>query len=99
MSQENVDLVASIYAGQDYTIMFDLDATEAWLADFRPLYDPDYEFHAVVEGNRIVQRGLDGYLEFMRDWLAPWESYEIAADELRDVQPDRVAVLTRHRGR
>jgi hypothetical protein len=30
------------------------------LADWRPLYDPEYEFHVVVEGNRLVESGLDG---------------------------------------
>ena len=45
------------------------------------------------------EHGLDGYLRLMRDWLAPWESYTIAGDEFYDLEPDRVAVTTRHRGR
>jgi hypothetical protein len=100
MSQENVELVQGIYMqALDYTAYLDPEATAAAFASLRPLYDREYEFHAVVEGNRIVQHGLDGYLMFMRDWLAPWESYTITADEFRDLEPDKVAVLTRHRGR
>ncbi|HEY7150866.1 MAG TPA: nuclear transport factor 2 family protein [Solirubrobacterales bacterium] len=100
MSRENVDLVRRIYAeGREYTGFFDAEATEMELADWRPRYDPEYEFHAVVEGNRLVEQGLDGYVRLMRDWLAPWESYTIAGDEFYDLEPDRVAVTTRHHGR
>jgi hypothetical protein len=45
----------------------------------------------------MIRRGQDGYLAFMVDWLTPWESYTIAADDVRDLDPDQVAVLTRHR--
>ena len=100
MSEENVELVKSIYAeGREYTAFMNSEATEAELAEWRPRYHPEYEFHAVVEGNRLVEHGLDGYLGLMCDWLAPWESYTIAADEFYDLEPDRVAVTTRHRGR
>lgn len=34
----------------------------------------------------------------MGEWLAPWKSYTIAADDVRALEPDRVVVLTRHRG-
>ena len=53
----------------------------------------------MVEGNRIVERGLDGYLALMRDWLGPWEFYSIVAEEFRDLGPDKVGVLTSHWGR
>ncbi len=99
MAQENVELVKGIYAGgREYTAFFDPEATERELAHWRPQYDPEYEFHVVVEGNRLVECGLDGYLTLMRDWLEPWESYTIAADEFREVGSDKVVVLTRHRG-
>ena len=100
MSQENVELVASIYAEVgDYVARLGPEAPEAAVAEFRPLYDPEYEFHAVVVGgDRMVYRGFDGYTDFMGDWLAAWTSYTITADAIRDLGPDRVAVLTRHRG-
>ena len=100
MSQENVELVASVYdAGRDYTAFYDPAATEAVFEGFREFYAPAFEFHAVTpEGSRLVERGIDGYLNFMRDWLAAWKSYSIAAEGLRDLG-DRVAVLTRHHGR
>jgi ketosteroid isomerase-like protein len=99
MSEENLALVASIYSQpRDYVDLLDPPAFEAWVAEVRPLYAPDYEFHALGGGGRMVHRGLDGYLEFMNEWLAPWQSYTIVADEVRDLDPRRVAVLTRHRG-
>ena len=99
MSHENVEIVASIYSEpHDYVARFAPHATEAVQAELRPLYDPAYEFHAVAEGGRTVQHGFDGYLDFMGDWLAPWKTYTIAADDVRDLGPDRVVVLTRHRG-
>jgi ketosteroid isomerase-like protein len=99
MSQENVELVASIYSEpRDYVARFGPHATEAMRAELRPLYDPEYEFHAVLESDRMVHRDFDGYLDFMGDWLVPWKSYTIAADDVRDLEPDRVVVLTRHRG-
>jgi hypothetical protein len=100
MSQEGVQLVKQIYDGaREYTAFVDPEGSEADWEGRRSLYDPEFEFHAVIEGNRLVQRGTDGYLTFMRDWLEPWESYTISADEFFEVEPDRVAVTTRHRGR
>ena len=100
MSQENVEIVGRIYAlGLDYVIFNDPEATEELMGGFRPLYDPEFEFHAIVPGGEVVQHGIDAYLEFMRDWLTPWESYAIKADEIRDVEPDRVAVFVSHHGR
>src|SRR6059058_5327393 len=99
MSQENVALVASVYdADRDYTTLNDPSGTEAVLEGRRDLYAPQFEFHVVIEGNRLVQRGIDGYLKLMRDWLEPWESYNIAPDGIREID-ERIAVLTRHRGR
>ena len=100
MSEENVALVSSIYSpSRDYADLVDPRVSAEWVAELRPLYAADYEFHAVVEGNRFIQRGQDGYVTFMIDWLTPWETYRIAADGFRDLDPDRVAVLTHHRGR
>ena len=99
MSGENVELVGRIYdLGHDYVVFNDMQATEALMADFRPLYDPEFEFHAIVAGGEFVQHGIDAYLEFMRDWLTPWESYAITADEIRALDPEKVAVLVSHRG-
>jgi ketosteroid isomerase-like protein len=101
MSQENIELASRMYdEHRDYTTLLDPEATfEAVFGDLRPLYDDEYEFHAVVEGNRLIERGLDGYLALMRDWLGPWEFYSIVAEEFRDLGPDKVVVLTSHWGR
>jgi hypothetical protein len=101
MSEENLALVASVYSeAREYVDLLDPQVSEAWIAKVGPLYAPDYEFHAVLEGaDRMIRRGQDGYLAFMVDWLTPWESYMIAADDVRDLEPPQVAVLTRHLAR
>jgi len=99
MSEENLALVASIYSEpRNYVDLLDPKASAVWIAETRPLYAHEYEFHVVVEGNRFVERGQDGYVALMMDWLTPWQSYTISVDEIRDLDTDRVAVLTRHEG-
>ena len=51
---------------------------------------------ALPEGNRA--RGLQGWFEFWRTWLIPWESFEYTPQRWRDAG-DRVAVELAQRGR
>jgi len=51
---------------------------------------------AVPEGNRT--RGLQGWFEFWRTWLTPWESFEYTPKQWRDAG-DRVVVELVQRGR
>ena len=44
-----------------------------------------------------MHRGLTGYLEFWVDWLEPWESFRIEAEEYLDAG-DKVVMLARQVG-
>jgi ketosteroid isomerase-like protein len=56
----------------------------------------DLEWHPAlvesVEGG--VFRGHDGFREFLRDWTSTWESWELEAEEIRELG-EQVLVLTR----
>jgi len=88
MSQENVDRVRSILA--------------AWtLGDFssNAWADPDIEF-VVPDGlNPISAKGLPGMTRGYRSFLSAWESLHVEVDEIREVDDERVLVLTRLSGR
>jgi ketosteroid isomerase-like protein len=60
----------------------------------------DFEWHPVlvqsVEGR--VFRGHDGFREFLSDWTTTWESWNLEAEEIRDLG-DQVLVLTRVRAK
>jgi ketosteroid isomerase-like protein len=63
--------------------------------------DPEVELDAsalpgMPEGNRA--RGLQGWFEFWRAWLTPWESFEYTPKRGRD-GGDRVVVELVQRGR
>ena len=69
-------------------------------ASLEPLVDPDLEVVAVgpeYTGEGTVHHGLTGYLEFWVDWLEPWESFRIEAEEYLDAG-DKVVMLARQVG-
>ena len=82
MSQENVDLVRSIYA--------------AWEGgDFRSVEwaHPEIEYVAADGPAAGSYAGLAGMAEAMRDWLSAWEEWRVEAQEYRDIEGERVLVL------
>jgi ketosteroid isomerase-like protein len=94
MSQENVEIVRSVY---DAAARGDSERVFA-------LYDPE----VVLDSSRLevvttleVYRGHDGLRTFFRDWNEAWESIDYDVEELIDAGGQQVvSVVTRHgRGR
>jgi ketosteroid isomerase-like protein len=88
MSQENVDLVRSLYAAWargDYT---------SW--DWA---DPEIEFVAADGPATGRWTGKSGLLAGARGFLAAWEDYRIEPAEYRELDPERVLVVHNVRGR
>jgi uncharacterized protein len=60
----------------------------------------DFEWHPVlvasVEGR--VYRGTDGFREFLDEWTSTWETWNLEAEEMREIG-DQVLVLTRVRAK
>jgi ketosteroid isomerase-like protein len=89
MSQENVELVRSIYAAWERG---DFSSTE-WA-------HPNIEF---VSADSLALpdgvRGLAAMVEVWRDWLSTWEDYGVKAEEYRELDDERVLVLVNFLGR
>jgi ketosteroid isomerase-like protein len=89
MSQENVDLVRSIYGAWERGEF----GETGWV-------DPEIDFQVVGDtpsaGNR---KGLSGMATSWREWLSAWQDFQVKADEYRELSEDRVLVLARFAGR
>jgi ketosteroid isomerase-like protein len=106
MSQENVEIVKRVQAsGVDLAELFrastlpDPAATGIDLTAFDPNFET--EFIARRSAGAVqpsVSHGLLGFAEGWRDWLEPWESYYIEAEEFIDAG-DQVVSLTRVRAK
>ena len=88
MSQENVDLVRSIFADWERGDF----GSAAWA-------DPDIEFVWADSPDNAGWRGLEGLSAAMSDFLGQWEDYRVEATEFREIDGERVLVLLRARGR
>jgi ketosteroid isomerase-like protein len=88
MSQENVDIVRSIYAAWEQG---DYTSTE-WA-------HPDIEYVRADGPDAGTWRGLAGLAAGARSWLSAWEGYRIEVDEYRELDGERVLALTHGTGR
>jgi ketosteroid isomerase-like protein len=86
MSAENIEVVRKVL---DEWNRGDVEAVIARTSD-------DLEWLPVlvesVEGGGF--RGHDGFREFLREWITTWETWELEAEEIREVG-EQVLVLTR----
>jgi ketosteroid isomerase-like protein len=88
MSQENVELVRSIYAAWEHG---DFSAAE-WA-------HPEIEF-VIAEGPTAgTWTGLAGMAEGYRDFLSAWEDWTAEAEAFRELDGERVLVLSHFGGR
>jgi ketosteroid isomerase-like protein len=97
MSQENVELVLTLTPGADVDLapMFRDDATwAAAIENATAVLDPRIEAVGTVIGTERPYVGLDGFREFMLDWIAPWASYRSEVEEVIDLG-DQVLTLFR----
>ena len=87
-SSANLDLVRSIYA--------DWERGDYRRADWA---DPEIEF-AVADGpSPWYVQGLAGMAEGTREGLSAWTGFRSQADEYRELDDERVLVLSRRGGR
>ncbi|MDQ3729419.1 MAG: nuclear transport factor 2 family protein [Actinomycetota bacterium] len=100
MSQENVEMVRSIYAvgPPDFVSAYsDPEFVRGMEQAFSLLLDPEIDFLPPGPGF-APSRGIAGYWKSMREWLAMWETYSVEAERFIDAG-DAVVVVTRERGR
>ena len=88
MSQENVDLVRSIYRPWEHG---DFSSAE-WA-------HPEIEF-VIADGPTAGSwTGLAGMAQGYRDFLSAWEEFRVEAEEFRELGGGRVLVLSHFGGR
>ena len=84
----NLDLVRSIYAAWERG---DFSSAE-WA-------DPNIEFVIADGPSPGTWTGLSGLAEGHRAWLSAWEGFRSEAQEYRELDDERVLVLSRYSGR
>jgi ketosteroid isomerase-like protein len=88
VASPNVDLVRSIYTtwwGED------LSSAE-WV-------DPDIEFGWADGPSPGPWKGIDEVAQGWRDFLSTWDEYRVEVEDCRELDDERVLVLTRRTGR
>src|SRR6476661_5853789 len=106
MSQENVEIVKKVQvSGVDLVELFkastppDPYATGIDVTAFDSDFETEFITRRAFGSMRpSVSRGLLGFAESWRDWLEPWASYYIEAEEFIDAG-DEVVSLTRVQAR
>ena len=88
MSQENVEIVRSIFAARERG-----DFSDAGWAH------PEIEYVIVDGPEPTSYKGLAGLAQAMRDMLSPWDRYRARVEECRELDADRVLVFLRVSGR
>jgi ketosteroid isomerase-like protein len=88
MSQENVELVRSLYREGDPSRFFDL------LSE-----DVELDFTAYPVPDSAVLRGKDAAIDWSRRWWGTWDEYALQPIEIIDAGNDRVVVVQREHGR
>jgi ketosteroid isomerase-like protein len=88
MSQEDVEIVRSIYAAWERG---DFSSAE-WA-------HPEIEFVAAEGPDPSQSTGVAAMTERWRQWISPWENHRSEAEEYRELDGERVLVLMRHGGR
>jgi ketosteroid isomerase-like protein len=84
----NLELVRSIFSDWERG---DYRSTE-WA-------HPEIEFVLVGDLDAGSWTGIDAMGEAWRRWLSSWEEFHTEAEEYRELEGDRVLVLTRNTGR
>jgi ketosteroid isomerase-like protein len=96
----NVDLVQSLQPDPevDFAQVFRDDDMWAALGEARGAYHPEVESVRPGLPDGKTYTGLDGLRDMWLEWLAPWRSYRVEAEDVIDLG-DRVLVLAHVFGR
>jgi ketosteroid isomerase-like protein len=100
MSRENLELVRASWPREAVDVV-PLMADAGSLADSFGALSEEVEVEFVANSPGVPDvsyRGAQGLADGWRDWLAPYESYRLAAEEVIDAGDD-VLVLARVRAR
>ena len=113
MSEENLEIVRRLVPGNvDMVAIFrDPEALAGIREALEPFIDPEFvtvgdpDFIPVgtdtgASGSRdVFAKGIDGFLNFWRDWLGAWETWRLGSPEFINVDGDRVLVTYELRAR
>jgi hypothetical protein len=114
MSEENVEIVRRfLLPGIDMVALFgNPELLAATREGLEPFVEPEFETvgdpnaipmgpNTGVEGGprNLFAKGVDGFLNFWRDWLSAWESWNLGPPEFIDVDENRVLVSYEVRAR
>jgi hypothetical protein len=114
MTEKNVEIVRQVFPGSiDMVALFDNpDLLAATRSGIEPFVEPEFETvgdpEAIpmgqdigVEGGppSLFAKGIDGFLNFWREWNIAWESWKLGPPEFIDVDEDRVLVSYEVRAR
>jgi ketosteroid isomerase-like protein len=101
VSSENVELagrIAEAMAPGDFVALLeDEERLLAAASAVEPFADPEFETEMIGPEylpEPAVYKGLEGYVEAWRDWLAPYESYRAELEDWIDAG-DKVVLLVR----
>jgi ketosteroid isomerase-like protein len=101
MSRQDVELVMGLQPGLavDLARLFRDDERWAMFTETAArFYHSDFETAATVVGIEGSGTGMEGFRAIWLDWLAPWATYRVQAEEAIEVE-QRVLVLNHSFGR
>ena len=114
MSEENVEIVRQMFPGDiDMVALFgNEDLLRAMREGIEPFVEPEFETvgdpDAIpmgrdigVEGGppELFAKGVDGFLNFWREWNTAWEAWVLGSPDFIDVDEERVLVSYEVRAR
>ena len=102
MSEQNLELVRAVQpSGVDLAEVFAGDPS-AVIDGMASVLGPSFECAFIANESSgfptLSYSGAEGFVAGWREWLSPWESYRIDADEFIDAG-DQVVVLARVQAR
>jgi ketosteroid isomerase-like protein len=96
MSQENVELVLALLGDADVDLVPLVRDDAIWAAASKSaasVLHPDFEVVGTVIGTERPYVGIDGFREFLLDWLAPWDAYRSEVVRTSDPGEDVVTIF------
>jgi ketosteroid isomerase-like protein len=100
MSQENLELVLSLYEAPDVDYAQVVRDDSLWSGQaeaLAPIFHTDFECVTYIFGGEKRYAGLDGLRAFLLDWTAPWATYRLENEKAIDLG-ERVLMLNRDCG-
>jgi len=104
VSQENVDIVEAVLPNGDVDLVSLIRDDGVWAVASEavaPFLHSDFEIVGTVIGTERAYLGVEGFREFMLDWLAPWDAFRSKVERTIDDGGERVVTIFRqsaHRG-